>query len=120
MRPKLGPVPVNRVRIAACALAAAGLVSGCARFNAALGQQWVVVQLAANTSVATARQVTTACSHVPGMRAAAVRPTSPGGYVGSVRFNATTANDADMARLQQCLQRFRSVQGLTLTDAGGN
>ncbi len=120
MRPKLGAVPTTRVRFAACALAAAGLLSGCARFNAALGQQWVVVQLAANTSVATARQVTAACSHVPGMHAVAVRPTSPGGYVGSVRFNATRASDADMARLQQCLQRFRSVQGLTLTEAGGN
>jgi hypothetical protein len=113
-------VPTTRVRFAACAIAAAGLLSGCARFNAALSQQWVVVQLAANTSVAAARHVTAVCSHVPGMRAAAVRPTSPGGIVGSVRFNATRASDADMARLQQCLQRFRSVQGLTLTEAGDN
>ena len=35
-------------------------------------------------------------------------------------FNATQASDADMARLQRCLQRFRSVQGFTLTDAGDN
>jgi len=106
--------------MASAGLLSVCLLSGCARFSAALGQQWVVVQLAANTSVATARHVTVACSHVPGMRVAAVRATSPGGYVASVRFNATQASDADMARLQRCLQRFHSVQGLTLTDAGDN
>jgi hypothetical protein len=106
--------------MAAAGLLSVCLLSSCARFSAALGQQWVVVQLGANTSVATARHVTVACSHVPGMRAAAVRATSPGGYVASVRFNATKASDADMARLQQCLQRFHSVQGLTLTDPGDN
>jgi len=88
--------------------------------DAALGQQWVVVQFAANTMVGTARHVTAACSHVPGLHLMPVKPTSPGGIVGSARFNATAATDADMARLQRCLQRFRSVQGFTVTEAGDN
>jgi hypothetical protein len=88
--------------------------------NAALGQQWVVVQFAANTMVRTARHVTAACSQVPGMHLEPVKPTSPGGIVSSARFKATQASDADMARLQRCLQRFPSVQGFTLTEAGDN
>lgn len=110
----------TRVRLAACAVAVAGLVSGCAQMNAALGQQWVVVQFAANTMVGTARHVTAACSQVPGMHLEPVKPTSPGGIVSSARFKATQATDADMARLQRCLQRFPSVQGFTLTEAGDN
>jgi hypothetical protein len=113
-------VSATRVRIAACAVAVAGLVSGCAQMNAALGQQWVVVQFAANTMVGTARHVTAACSHVPGMHLEPVKPTSLGGIVSSARFKATQATDADMARLQRCLQRFPSVQGFTLTEAGDN
>jgi hypothetical protein len=113
-------VSTTRVRLAACAIAVAGLVSGCAQMDAALGQQWVVVQFAGNTMVGTARHVTAACSHVPGLHLTPVRPTSPGGIVGSARFNATQATDADMARLQRCLQRFPSVRGFTVTEAGDN
>ncbi len=86
--------------------------------DAALGQQWVVVQLASNTSLATAKHVTTTCSRASGLRAEPVRPTSPGQVVGSVRFISTQATDADMAKLQVCLQRFPAVQGLTMTEPG--
>jgi hypothetical protein len=113
-------VPTARVGRAACAIAVAGLISGCAQMNAALGQQWVVVQFAANTMAGTARHITAACSHVPGLHLMPVKPTSPGGIVDSARFNATSATDADMARLQRCLERFPSVQGFTLTDPGDN
>ena len=84
----------------------------------ALGQQWVDVQLASNTTMASARQVTSACSHVPGIHVDPVRPTAPGGVVDSVRFDTTQASDADMARLQRCLQRFPAVQGLTMGEPG--
>jgi hypothetical protein len=110
--------PATRVRLAACALALVGLLGGCAKMNAALGQQWVIVQLASNTTLATARHVTAACSHLPGVHPVRVRPTAAGGVVGSVRFDATQASDADMARLQRCLQRFPAVQGLTVGEPG--
>jgi hypothetical protein len=111
-------VSATRFRYAACPLAAVILLGGCAKMDAALGQQWVIVQLASNTTVATARQVTAGCSHVPGVHPERVRPASPGGVVGSVRFDATQASDADMARLQNCLQRFPAVQGLTVGQPG--
>ena len=112
-----------RLRYLACVLIGAGLLGpmllgGCARMDSALGQQWVVVQLAAKTPESAAKHVTAACSHIPGLRPDPVKPTSPGGIVGSVRFNATHASDADMARLQQCLQRFPAVQGLTMNEPG--
>lgn len=109
----------TRARLAACAAAvAAVLAGGCGRMDAALGQQWVVVQLASDTTLATARQVSAACSHASGLRAEPVKPTSPGRIVASVRFISTRATDADMAKLQQCLQRFPVVQGLTMTEPG--
>jgi hypothetical protein len=89
--------------------------------NAALGQQWIVVQFAPGTSVATARHVVAACSRVPHLRLAgpvrgsAAQP----GVVDSVRYDATTASGADMARLETCLLRFRSaVAGETLVQPG--
>lgn len=87
--------------------------------DAALGQQWVVVQLAPGTTLAAARHAAQACSHVPGVRLDRVRPVTPqSGVVESVRYDATNASDADLARLQQCLQRFRAFQELTVTQPG--
>jgi hypothetical protein len=94
------------------------LLGGCAKVNSALSKQWVTVQLAPNTSLAVASHVATACSHVPGTRPERVTPTVSGGGVESVRFDTTHATDADMARLQQCLQRFPVVQGLTMGEPG--
>jgi hypothetical protein len=111
-----------RIRVAASALAVsalgAGVLGGCAKVNSALSKQWITVQLAPDTSLAAARHVTAACSHVPGTRPERVTPTVAGGGVGSVRFDTTRATDADMARLQQCLQRFPVVQGLTVGEPG--
>ena len=100
------------------AAAGAGLLGGCSKVDASLGPQWVDVQLAPNTSVMTARHVSEGCAHIPGVRAAPVKATSPGHLVSSVRFFTTNASDADMARLQGCLQRFPVVQGLTQGQPG--
>jgi hypothetical protein len=97
------------------------IVGGCARMSAALGQQWIVVQFKSNTTMATARHVTGACSHLPNLRLLPIQPASPhADIVGSARYNATNASDADMARLQECLQRFSSVQGIDISQPGDN
>ncbi|HXP18070.1 MAG TPA: hypothetical protein VN840_00355 [Streptosporangiaceae bacterium] len=102
----------------AAALAIIG-VAGCAKMSAALGQQWIVVLFNPNTTVATARHVTQACSHVPNLHLAPVRAVSGDpGMIGSARYDATNATDANMAELQQCLQRFPSVQGFNLIQPG--
>jgi hypothetical protein len=114
---------LSRFAAAVCAVAAicacAAPLAGCAKLDAALGQQWVVVQLAPGTTLAAARHAGLACSHLPGLRLLPVRPLTPGsGVVESVRYDATNASDADLARLQQCLQRFRAFQNLTVTQPG--
>jgi len=90
--------------------------------DAALGQQWIVVSFSPNTTIATARHVTSACSHVPNVRLdGPVKATTPQtDLIDSVRYNATNASLADMTRLQLCLQRFPSVQGFTQSEPGDN
>ncbi len=89
------------------ALAGAGLVlvagvSGCAQFDKELGQQWIVVTFAPDTSVATAKHVTSVCSHIPNLPLMGkVKPdTGEPGVVDEVNFNSTHATDAETAELQ--------------------
>jgi hypothetical protein len=114
------------VRTVAIAVAAGSLafgVGGCAQFSKALGQQWIEVTFAPNTSVATAKHVTSVCSHVPNLRLyGPVKPTTAqAGVVGSVRYNATHASVAQVADLEQCLGKFpKTVQGFTEMDDSDN
>ncbi len=87
--------------------------------SASLGQQWLVVQFGPDTTVAAARHITQACSHVPNLLPLPVKPaTGAAGLVDQARYDATKATDADMAELQRCLQRFPSVRGVSLTEPG--
>ncbi len=85
----------------------------------ALSQQWLDVAFNPNTTVATARHVAQACSHLPQVHLESVTPDGADRrMVDSVRYNVTNASDADMARLQECLQRYPSVANFTLDDPG--
>lgn len=114
------------VRTAAIAFAAGTLalgIGGCAQIDQQLGQQWIVVTFAPNTSIATAKHVTSACSHVPNTRLAGpVKPTTAqAGVVDEVRYDATHASDAQLSELEQCLGQFpRTVQGFTEMDNSDN
>jgi hypothetical protein len=114
------------VRTVAIAVAAGSLAlgaGGCSQFSKALGQQWIEVTFAPNTSVATAKHVTSACSHVANVRLAGpVKPTTAqAGVVDSVRYNATHASDAQLAELEQCLGKYpKTVQGFTEMDDSDN
>lgn len=114
---------LRRVVLTVAASTLALGVGGCAQFDKALGQQWIDVTFAPNTSIATAKHVTAACSHVPNLRLAGpVKPTTAqAGVVDSVRYNATNATDAQMAQLEQCLGKFpKAVQGFTEMDDSDN
>ena len=116
-------IPARTAVIAIVAVALAASVSGCAKIDKALGQQWVEVTFAPNTSVATARHITSVCSHVPNLSLAGpVKPTTAqSGVVDSVRYNSANATDAQLALLEKCLSRFPSrVQGFTQMDQGGS
>jgi hypothetical protein len=109
--------------IAVAGVALTGVVGGCAQFDKQLGQQWIEVTFAPNTSVATAKHITSVCSHVPNLPLIGqVKPTTAqAGVVDSVRYNSTNATVAQVARLEQCLNKFpASVQGFTQMDQGAS
>ncbi len=117
--------PSRRARRAAAGVIAAALllptVAGCAKFNAALGQQEAVVSFKDGTSNATRLKVRAACSRVP----QAIPEPLPTDHMASdllndVRYRVDHASDADLARLQQCLQRFRSVAGFDIESPNGS
>jgi hypothetical protein len=112
-----------RLRLAwlwpAAALVLVTATSGCAKFDAALGQQWAVVHFNPNTSVTTLLTVRAACSHVPNVSVEALpKSRKPANMIYSVRYRTDHATDADLARLQQCLQRFPAVAGIDFGDSG--
>jgi hypothetical protein len=88
--------------------------------SAALGQQWMDVQFNPSTTMAAARHVTASCSGVAHVRLQSLAPDAAhSGMVQSARYNVSHASDADIVRLQTCLHHFRSVLGITLSEAGG-
>lgn len=104
---------------AALALALAGGAAGCAKFDAALGQQWATVSFKPDTSVATLLKVRSACSHIPNVRAEALpKKRTPETMMYSLTYRTDHASTANLAQLQQCLQKYSSVQGITFQDSG--
>jgi hypothetical protein len=107
---------------AAVALLAGGLltaVTGCAKFDAALGQQEAVVQFRTGTTNATRLQVRAACSHIPQARPEAL-PTDhkASDLLYDVIYQVDNASNAQIAELEQCLQKYPSVVGIDIQTAG--
>jgi hypothetical protein len=118
------PLPRRAPRAVAAAIAAAGLVlaaAGCAKFNAALGQQEAVVHFRDGTPNATRLKVRAACAHLPQAKAEPL-PTDhkASDLLYDVRYRVDHASDADLARLDQCLQRFPSVDGFDVESPTGS
>ena len=103
----------------ALALGLALGTAGCAKFDSALGQQWATVNFKPNTPVATMLKVRTSCSHIPNVRAEALpRHRNQVTMNGAVTYRTDHASDANLAQLQQCLQRYPSVAGIDFQDSG--
>ena len=98
---------------------AAVSLAGCGKMDAALDKQWMVVDFSSNTSAATALHVRSACSHIPNT------PPLPLPGKGSevdvlygVEYNTTNSSPANLAELQTCLGKFKSVLGVDPEDTG--
>lgn len=109
---------VAALTIAGSVLLTAGL-GGCAKFDAALGKQEMVVQFKDGTTTATRLQVRAACSHIPQAKPEAL----PTDHLASdnlydVIYLVSNASNAQLARLQTCLQKYPSVEGVDLQTAG--
>jgi hypothetical protein len=94
-------------------------VSGCAKMDASLDKSWITVDFNPNTSVATALQVRAACSHIQDTPPYAVPAKhSVINIMYGVVYNTTYSSPAEVAQLQTCLQKFKSVEGLDPEDVG--
>ena len=103
--------------MAISAAAAVAVLSGCASMDAALGQTWVDVTFKPNTSVGMIQKVRSTCEHVQNVSAYPLpKQHTALNLMAGVRFNTTSATDANVAQLQQCVQRFKSVQGFSPGD----
>jgi hypothetical protein len=113
--------PLLRAAAAALAAVAVLAVGGCAKFDATFGQQEAVVQFQPGTSLATRLQVRAACSHISQVTPEKL-PTDQlaSDQLYDVRYQIGGASDAQIARLQVCLQKFRSVVGINFSTPGGN
>ena len=112
-------MPRAALAAAAAAWLLAGAVAGCAKFDAALGKQWVEVTFKQSTSVAELLHVRAACSHIPNVTPLPFpKQHTVLNLMAGVRFDTTKASDANIAQLEICVQKFRSVQGFTPQDAG--
>jgi hypothetical protein len=109
-----------RAAAAASLLAAVALgMAGCSKFDAALGQQWATVNFKTNTSIGTLLKVRAACSDIPNIHPEALpRKQTPATMMYALTYRTDNASDANLAQLQQCLQKYPSVEGISFGDSG--
>lgn len=111
------PVVLGLVSVAGVALCLG--VSGCAGFDKALGQQQADVYFQQSTPVAFKLKVRAACNGLPDVKAEPIATGVPiQSAVDVVVYNTTGASDADIARLEVCVNKFApQVVGVDFEDA---
>ena len=109
-----------RVVFAAAAISLLS-VTGCAQFDKALGQRQALVSFKDGTPVPVRLQVRAACGKLPNVSAAPISKSVPlSSAVSEIVYQVNNASAADIARLQECLARFPSVQGISIQDSSDN
>ena len=100
---------------AACCLG----VTGCAQFNKALGQQQATIYFQSSTPVSFKLKVRAACDNLPHVKATPIATSVPlSSAVDVVTYNTTGAGVADIARLEECVNKYApQVQGVDVTDS---
>ncbi len=110
--------PGRRLAGVGAALAVAAALAGCSQFDAALGQRQAIVSFHAGTPLSQRLAVRSACGKVPAVTAQPLPSDLNSPYaLHQLTFQITHATDAEIAQLQQCVQRFPSVAGMTLQDS---
>jgi hypothetical protein len=121
----LAPVHLpHPARVLAAAVAATALctaAAGCAEFDKAFGNQEAVVQFQPNTPVSAMLKARAGCLHLAGAYAEPIpRHALALDMPDDIRYEIGNASDAQVARLQQCLQRYPSVVGLEFNSPSGD
>lgn len=115
LRPVVAPAVIPAVVLAACV---AG-VTGCSSLDKALGQTEALVSFQNGTTNAVRMQVRTTCGKLPNVTPAPLPSGVPlSESLNQVVFNVSNASLADKARLQVCLEKYKSaVAGLDFQDS---
>jgi hypothetical protein len=108
---------------AVVAVVTVAALTGCSQFDAALGQRQAVVSFRPGTPLSQRLAVRSACAKVPAVKAQPLPSDLNSPYaLQQVIYRVDHATNADIARLETCLDKFPSVAGITLqdsTDMGG-
>jgi hypothetical protein len=107
---------VSRVfALGAAAVLAGTLTAGCSGFNKAFGQREAIVIFREGTPKSVRLDVRAACSRVPNANPEPLpRSGKLSDYLNDVRYRIDDATDAQLAQLENCLNRFRSVKGVEM------
>jgi len=113
----------RRLAGAGLILLAAAALAGCSQFDKALGQREAVVTFRSGTPVSQRLAVRSTCAKVHAVTAPPLPSDLSSPYaLQRLTFRIDHASDADVARLETCLEKFPGVAGVTLqdsSDAGG-
>ncbi len=102
-------------------MAAAALLglAGCGKMDAALDKQWMVVDFSPNATTADALHVRAACGHIQNTPPLPLPPkNSVLNVMYGVRYDTTNSTPANLAELQICLGKFKSVLGVDPENTG--
>jgi hypothetical protein len=108
-----------RVVLAAAVVVPLGVLGGCARFDASLGQQQAIVSFQTGATTAQRLVVRDTCGKLPAVTRQAVPNLKKYPYaLEQLTFGINKASDAQVANLQKCLNKFpATVAGVTLQDS---
>jgi hypothetical protein len=113
--------PLRQIAAATAVATAAGLLAGCSAFDKAFGKQEQVVQFKNNTPASVMLKVRASCSHIPNVIPERIPPHPLAIQLpDDIRYLTSNASDADVAKLQECLQRFPSVIGMNPSSPDGS
>jgi hypothetical protein len=108
----------RRLTAAGAAIAVVAVLSGCAQFDAALGQREAVVSFRDGTPVSQKLVVRTTCAKVPAVTEQPLPPDLKSPYaLQQLTYRIDKASDADVAQLEKCLGKFPAVTGINLQDS---
>jgi hypothetical protein len=108
----------RRLLAAGTMIAAAAALTGCAKFDAALGQREAVVSFTDSATLAQRIAVRTACAKPPDVIPQPLPSNMNSPYaLPQVIYQINQASDADVAVLQECLAKFPAVAGISLQDS---
>jgi hypothetical protein len=97
-------------------------MTGCSQFNKALGQQKALIYFKTSTPVSFKLKVRSACDNLPHVKAAPIATGVPlASAIDVVTYNTTGAGLADIARLEECVNKFApQVEGVDVQDSSDN